>query len=68
MGRLYTVHDSVKNVTKILNTDDLYDFLMQICTKFDFVSSDMHFSVDNYGPQMIGGRYLVTKHLDSSVY
>lgn len=68
MSRLYTVHDNVKVVTKILNTDDLYDFLLQICTKYDFITSDMHFSIDNYGPQMIGGRYTVTKQLDSSAY
>jgi hypothetical protein len=68
MSRLYTVHDNVKVVTKILNTDDLYDFLLQICTKYDFITSDMHFSIDHYGPQMIGGRYTVTKQLYSSAY
>lgn len=68
MSRLYTVHDNVKVVTKILNTNDLYEFLLQICTKYDFITSDMHFSIDNYGPQMIGGRYTVTKQLDSSAY
>jgi hypothetical protein len=68
MSRLYTVHDNVKVVTKILNATDLYDFLLHICTKYDFKAFEMHFSIDNYGPQMIGGRYTVTKQLDSLTY
>jgi len=68
MTRLYTVHDNTKGNTKIFNETDLFEFLMQVCVKYDFTSSDMLFKVNEYGPQIVGNRYVVTKQLDSSIY
>lgn len=62
----FTVHDSKNIRTAALSRYDTLKFLMENCSDEE-LPNDVLFAVENYGPQTVSSRYLVTQHDTASL-